>query len=359
MSADSPLSPSGAAGGAATVAQLEQRLASLPGTLRAALSTLASSGLAPLADAEGPVLVTGGGMSEGPARYLVALLAAAGRAAAYVPLSEFVAPSVPLAGGTLVLFSQGLAPNARYPLLHLGQFRRTLVVTAVAPSPTSAKDGEAKGVSGIAARAQAQGATIVTLPPAEEDGLLLRIVGPAVHALCAAYLAGVPHEQLASVPAVYEAPADAATDSLLHKGELLPIALVASGRYADACFGLRWKLLEGLHVPDPPIWDILQVVHGPFQSLWHHAQTLVVLGRDDAPHEAPLTARLDAVLAKPRHRVLRLPATRLAGLLAYFEHDAQLNRLVLRAIAERGVDLVSWPGRGYDGPLYLLAPDGV
>lgn len=332
---------------------LEARIAEIPAALRRALDEVHEP---PLDDAGGPVLVTGGGMSEGPARYLVALLAQRGVRAAYVPLSEFVAPSVPQAGGTLVLFSQGLAPNARFPLLHVGAFRRTVVVTAVA-ADAQAPPGD---VRRLAADAEAHGARILTLPPASESGLLLRVVGPVVHGLAAVRLARPElAAEAARVPEAFAAAFAAARvadgPGLVHDGSLPPVALVASGRYADGSFGLRWKLLEGLHVPDPPVWDILQVAHGPLQSLYERAHTLIVLARPDAPHEAALVARLPEVLVPSRHRVLTLGAT-LPGLLAWFEHDAQLDALVLAAHRALGIDLQRWPAQGLDGPLYDLAP---
>lgn len=380
-----------------SAARLAERLAALPQHLRATLATLAalrehtlplSQPLPqPLSWAAAPIWVTGGGMSEGPARFLCALLSVQGIAATYLPLSEFVAADLSLSSdepekspreprGTLVLFSQGLAPNARFPLLHRHRFHRCLLVTAVVPAGDEAQPDLASGLSTaaasslltmrIAAQAQKNGVEVLTLPPPQEDGLLLRVIGPAVHCLAAAWLAGVPLWQLAAVPSVYEQALATPAATLRHHGELPAIALVASGRYAEACFGLRWKLLEGLHVPDPPIWDLLQVAHGPMQSIWRRAQTLLFLSRAEAPHEAPLAAALAQVFSEPRHRIITLPASRLPGLLAYFEHDALLNPLLLAALASRSpdgapaegaIDLISWPGRGHDGPLYNLAPD--
>lgn len=373
-------------GGERTVRLLAARLRHLPAQLHLAwsrLAALAGQGCPPLAPGDGPVLVTGGGLSEGPARLLVALLREAGVRCAYAPLSQFVAPrsssvssSTPEstgAAGTLVLFSQGLAPNARFPLLQLSRFRRTLLVTSVDPfAADSSQNSDTASLGRLAARLLHGGVQIVTLPPVREDGLLLRVIGPAVHALAAAYLAGIDLATLAGVPALYEPPPTPGVippqGSLLYEQQsgavpsIPPVALVTSGPYADAVFGLRWKLLEGLHVPDPPIWDALQVAHGPLQSIWHRPHTLLLLARHDAAYEAPLWARIAQVFAAPHHRVLTLRARRLPGLLAYFEHDAALNALLIDALgrAPRGlVDLIDWPGRGHDGPLYGLSPDAA
>lgn len=315
-------------------------------------------------------------MSEGPARFLTALLTERGIAAEYIPLSEFVAeepthapgatPAWPQPG-TLVLFSQGLAPNARFPLLprHRRRARRCLLITAVVPDA----DPGAALTARIAAAAQADGVQVLTLPPASEEGLLLRVIGPAVHCLAAAYLAGVSLKTLQAVPGVYAAAALRPYPSLWQDAPAPAVALVAGGRYMSACFGLRWKLLEGLHLPDPPIWDLLQVAHGPLQSIWTRPQTLLLLQRPAIPHEAPLWQALGKVFLAPQHTLLPLPATQLTGSLAYFEQDAGLNWLVLQTLTAANrqsspsdgecIDLIDWPGRGSDGPLYNLAPDGV
>ncbi|HNN97860.1 MAG TPA: hypothetical protein PKI03_36600 [Pseudomonadota bacterium] len=358
-------------------ARLRPRIERIPAELQAALGRLTEpGGVPPLSAADAPIRITGGGMSEGPARFLTALLSERGIAAEYIPLSEFVAaepmhaagetPASPRKG-TLVLFSQGLAPNARFPLLprHRRRARRCLLVTAVVPDADPGAGLSAR----IAAAAQADGVQVLTLPPASEEGLLLRVIGPAVHCLAAAYLAGVSPKTLQAVPGVYAAAARRAYPSLWPDPPKPAVALVAGGRYMSACFGLRWKLLEGLHLPDPPIWDLLQVAHGPLQSIWTRPQTLLLLQRPDVPHEAPLWRALGEVFRAPQHTLLPLPATQLPGSLAYFEQDAGLNWLVLQtlAAANRGIspsdgesiDLIDWPGRGSDGPLYNLAPDGA
>ena len=366
----------------ASAQRLGERLASLPSTLAEALDVLerAAMPIAPLSSVDAPIWVTGGGMSEGPARFLVALLVEQGTHSEYVPLSEFVdgtaghdtAPhGSSRRHGTLVLFSQGLAPNARFPLLHAQRFRRCLLVTAVNPAAANIGLEKQRLTAALAASVQSRGVQVLTLPPTDEEGLLLRVVGPAVHALAAAWLAGLDPSLLRQIPAVYLADWASALppgSSLRTDGDLPPVALIASGRYANACFGLRWKLLEGLQLPDPPVWDLLQVAHGPLQSIWTRCQTLLVLQRAAAPHEARLQGALAAVFRSPRHRILTLPANRLPGLLCYFEHDAQLNRLVLDGLAHRAalrpgepapcpaIDLIDWPGRGHDGPLYDLAP---
>ncbi len=328
---------------AETLALLQARLRAIP----AALDEVLKLELA--APATRSFAVTGGGLSEGPARFLVALLAGElGLPATYWPLSSFAAPAIGARAETLVLFSQGLAPNARLPLEHTDAFAATILFTSV------------RDERQLAAAAKRRNCTIVTLPPLEESGLLLRVIGPACATLAAARLgralAGDALPPLDDVPALYDRLQETPVAlGLVHGGELPPVALVAGGRYLRSLFGQRWKLLEGLHVPDPPIWDVLQVAHGPFQSFYERAMTLLALERAEAPHEAPLFDKLAEVLAPERHRLVRLRAERPFP-LAWFEHDALANALLIDALRARPTDLVHWPGHGHDGPLYEIAP---
>ncbi len=327
---------------AETLALLTNRVQSIPTALKEVLSIDLP------APATRRFAVTGGGLSEGPARFLVALLdGELGLPATYWPLSAFAAPSIPRTNATLVLFSQGLAPNARLPLEHTESFDSTIVFTSV------------RDPRQLAATRH-HNVTIVTLPPLEESGLLLRVIGPACATLAAALFGRALSKDtlppLDAVPALYEDWQPTSTETgLVHSGILPQVALVAGGRYLRSLFGLRWKLLEGLHVPDPPIWDFLQVAHGPFQSFYHAPMTLLALERPEAPHEAALADRLAEVLAPERHRLLRVRA-RHPFPLAWFEHDARFNALLIDALRARPTDLINWPGRGHDGPLYEIAP---
>lgn len=342
------------------IAQLvAERLGALPACLQSLLHTQSlceqdtGKRIRPICVTDGPVWVTGGGMSEGPAHYLVSLLSAQGIPAAFIPLSEFVSDSLPQPGRTLVLFSQGLAPNARFPLRHHRAFARTVIVTSVTPIP----DAQTASIPRQLADLVAQGIEPFVVPPQQESGLLLRVIGPTVQALAAAILAGIPISQLLRIPTTYQQQlASDPTQALFPARTPQRLALIAGGRYGAACFGLRWKLLEGLLLADPPIYDLLQIAHGPLQSLWNQPAVLLLLERHDAPHEEALYVRLRQVFSMPRHRVLSLRAQTHRGLLAYFEHAALLDALLLSALRTLAPPLDRWPGQGLDGPLYDLAP---
>ena len=79
------------------------------------------------------IRVTGLGSSEAQARLLAALLSEyAGFDARFVPTGELVAGPPPgAADEALVVFSQGLSPNARFALRDAARWRHAVLVTAV------------------------------------------------------------------------------------------------------------------------------------------------------------------------------------------------------------------------------------
>ena len=278
-----------------------------------------------------PWITTGVGASEGPARLLATLLRAEGVLADFAPISAFVDRGPP--AEACVVFSQGLSPNARIPLARAGDYARALLVTA--------------------SQAHPRGVTVIRHGPASEEGLLLRVVGPAAANATAIRLAAA----VARKTGAAEQPAFATARRRALAQRVDPTALfhlagiVTSGTDATLCDGLRHKLLEGLGVAHPPIWDVCSLVHGPLQSFYDRDDAaLLVLEREGA--SAELFDRLARVL-RPSHRVIRLRSP-LRGPLALLDFDLQLDHLLVEALRARPRDLAEWPGKGRDGPLYEL-----
>ena len=330
-------------------------------------------------------VTTGIGTSEGPARLLAHLLREhAGAAARFVPLSALAGAGLALVGegadAALVVFSQGLSPNAQLALAQAGRFAALLVYTSMPASEPQLR--------ALAAR----GAAVTVLPPVGppgEDRLFLRVLGPAAAQLAAAQLAdavaarrGGPRLPLrAAVQATLAAPARARQAlaalgaGLVARGLLSEAALAAhglgalwraqpeptlafitSGGYGELGLGLRWKFLEGAGLSEPLAWDVLQVAHGPFQQTFRRPLFLCALTRGQTPVEQALLGRLQAMLP-PHHVLLQLPAEP-PGPLALLSHDLACNELLLAVLRGRDWDLLDWPGRCCDGPLYELA-DGA
>lgn len=311
------------------------------------------------------VRTTGVGSSAAHARFLAHLLTEyAGLPAHFVPLGEFACDRVTPAGDELlVVFSQGLSPNARFALRELDAWHGVALVTAV-----DEKTADADRVGWLRALRERGGAR-VGLPAADEYGTLLRVVGPMLGFAVATGLARCAAERLARPCAALAVDVDALCDRVRRAGETLdaalggdglgrldrPLTFLAVGAYAQIVDNLRYKVLEGLLRPAPPVWDLLHFVHGPYQQAWAADATFLALTCANDAGEAALLDRLEGLLDPDRHALLRLPAAAPAP-LAIFEHEALCNALVLRGIAAEGIDAARWPGRGRDGPLYDLAP---
>jgi creatinine amidohydrolase len=292
----------------------------------------ASSG--PVLPGSTPLIATGIGGSEGPTRLLALLLQRRGAAARFVPLSSFATEAPP--GRSLVVFSQGLSPNAALALTRRGRYEEALLVTGLAPGDEALPVGPGEALF---------------LPGGEERGLLVRLRGPALAMAAAMRLAGAVAPEAARLREALERAAEHGRGlGPLPTG---PLALLAAGEYAGACEGLRWRLLEGLLRPDVVLWDTLSVAHGPFQGFYEGAQTLVALEQGAT---AVLSERLGAMLRPGRHALLRLPST-LEEPWCLLEHLVQLDALMVATLERTPRRLCPWPGQGEDGPLYRLGQD--
>jgi creatinine amidohydrolase len=133
------------------------------------------------------------------------------------------------------------------------------------------------------------------------------------------------------------------------------LALVAADGYGEGLHNLRSKLLEGMLRPLPALWDGLELAHGGLQQLWAGRGLLLHLARAGRPADEALAVALAASVDAERHEVVRLEAEE-PGPAAVFEHEAMLDALLVRWLAETGGDPAVWPGQGRDGPLYDRSP---
>ncbi|MCC6522954.1 MAG: hypothetical protein IT373_09855 [Polyangiaceae bacterium] len=344
---------------------VRDRAAAVGPLLRAALLGW-DEGLVPAGAARRDFVCTGAGASEGPARFLVALCRRhLGVRAHFAPLSAFAAPNELLRGDALVVFSQGLSPNARLALGHAGDYALTVLFTSVAPDAAAPESDP----SGVGFRLLGRRGRVAVLPPASEARMLVRLSGPAVATLGALLFAadlargrGRPlFDALPDLPRLIGAARRRVRGELAALADELPfprVAFVAAAGYGEYCHGLRWKLLEGLGLPDPPVWDVLQIVHGPLQQFYDERLLVVTLESAGRPRERPLFDRLAQVLVPGRHRLLRLEA-RAEPPFSWFEHDALCNALLVKWLEKSPRDLIDWPGKDADGPLYCLEPGAL
>jgi creatinine amidohydrolase len=264
-------------------AVLSARVRELP----AAVARTAARALAPLGLGDRPVrrvVATGVGSSTAHAALLVHELRRAGRDAIVVPFSAFLAPPTAAPDDVLVVFSQGCSPNARLALDTPERWRRIVLVTAVTDAQQLAP-------------LRSAGVVVQTIDGANEFGTLVRVVGPMAGYVMALRLAQslgglvAPDFDGLTEPFATVVPPALGADQLA-----APLAFVTSGTYADVVQNLQYKIMEGLLLPMPPVWDVLHLAHGPFQERLPGAATFMALTRPDAPGEAALLDRFASML---------------------------------------------------------------
>ncbi len=301
----------------------------------------------------GNTVVTGVGGSTGPARIFASLLVERlGRAARFVPLSVFFSDKPP-ASQTLVLFSQGLSPNAQLALAHHSSFESVVVFTSASMQT---------GGGQILKDVESRGGTIVTLPPTDEPGTLLRVVGPAVATLSACLVVetacsnGDPHRVLEGMAFALRSAEERALKAAEHVASQVldgQVAMVSVGVDPALLHGYQWKWLEGLRVAEPFGWDLLEVAHGPIQSIQPPFPTVPVIVFAHLGQEA-LLERLRRVIAPAGHPIIVLQSA-LPAPFSFIDHDAQLNAILMRVLWDRPRDLRVQASSANDGPLYELA----
>ena len=309
-------------------------------------------------------IITGTGSSEAHARYLTMLLNLyTPRAAAYMPLSGFTARHQPaFSGKTLVVFSQGVSPNAQLALRRRSAFSHTVLFTATTPA-TALAAGK-KDRAELLQQLLSEGGELVEFPLAEEYTTLIRLVGPmAGYLACLQFTSQLSGCRFKVPPAAdilrqldAQPPAD-----LLAAMQNSParfaagFALVTAAPISEFAQNLACKFMEGVFWPCPPISDFLQFAHGPFQQTTAHPRPIVIL-QGDAPLEAELVNRSLAMLRAVRLDawVIRIDAP---PLISIFGFETALNRLVLSLMKQFGIDQINWPGKGRDDQLYGFCTD--
>lgn len=335
-----------------SLSEIARRVASIPNLLEQQLR-------APLPDADRLSAieswdVVGIGASEGPARLLTCLLSDMGLSCRLVPLSNFrerehaayFRPEHERRG--LIIFSQGLSPNAQLALHDAKSYTDAVLFTSVDDQSRESRARLLRDFAGV----------VIGHGPHEEAGSLVRFAGPMAATLAAVRFAlllaetrqirATWGEALCSVPGVYRAaladagPLGGALSATLTAGPDLPTAQA-----------LMWKWQEALYTPLPPAFDVLAFAHGPLQAYFDQAAFFLILERPGSAHRQ-LWQRFEGVLNPERHRVLRLLAS-LPGPLAAFEFDAFLNARLLAEMNARAIDPGHWPAQEMDGPLYSLS----
>ncbi|EIP98611.1 putative phosphosugar isomerase [Opitutaceae bacterium TAV1] len=342
---------------------LAHRLAQIPAVL-AGMIDRGQTPLKPATLGAHRFIITGTGSSEAHARYLTMLVNLhTDRAAAYLPLSGFVdLRRDAFAGKTLVVFSQGVSPNAQIALNRRKDFAHCVLFTATTPDAALAAGKRDRAA--LLRSLLDDGGERVEFPLAEEYTTLIRFVGPVAGYLAAlqfvAQLAGCrfPPPSADVILPLLDAPAPPALlDAMLR----LPSAfsqgfnIVTAAPISDFAQNLACKFMEGLFWPCPPISDFLQFAHGPFQQMNAHPKPVIIL-QGDSPAEADLVDRSVRMLGEVGLSAFVVQVNA-PPLYSIFGFEAALNALVFAVMRHLRVDQVNWPGKGRDDLLYGFCPD--
>ena len=342
---------------------LAARLARIPSILAEMLARPPAP-LAPATRAARRFIVTGTGSSEAHARYLAMLLNLhTDCTAAYLPLSGFTASQrEAFAGRTLIVFSQGVSPNAQIALRRHREFAHAILFTATTPEVAAAAGKPDRAA--LLRALQADGGELVVFPLAEEYSTLIRFVGPmAGYLACLQFAAQLTGCRFRLPPAAAllglletTPPAGLLEAMLAAPAEFARgFNLVCAAPISEFAQNLACKFMEGLFWPCPPVSDFLQFAHGPFQQMSAHPHPVVIL-QGDSPLEAELVSRSVRMLADAGLRGYVVPVEA-PPLLSIFGFEAAFNRLVFALMQRLGTDQVNWPGKGRDDALYGFCPD--
>ncbi|MFO0557633.1 MAG: hypothetical protein U0269_06410 [Polyangiales bacterium] len=340
--------------------QLQQRARRAPASIRRAVTQCTPWMLVNMRAMAAPKrwLTCGIGASEGVARATAAWL----RNEANIP-ANFRAFSEWLVDGSrgdrpdeshelgVIVFSQGLCPNARVALSRAPQTATRVLVTAAIESEA-------------AQQAQSMGWLILPHEPADEGSLLVRLEGP----LCAMAVGRALAESLAMSKGstrLSRASLDAATsfERGFEQGQTLGAqqstdsldavcAMLVSGRSLATHSGLPWTWMESTLSAPIALWDALGFAHGPMQAIYERRATIVSFERANEGENA-LFDRVGAVLDPERHTLVRVRAET-DDESAVFAHFGALWGMLTSQLARRPRDLRNWPGKGRDRALYEL-----
>jgi creatinine amidohydrolase len=300
-----------------------------------------------------PVVATGLGSSAASAHLLVEEMGKhSPHAAVFRDSTYFYGRPRKAEKALLVVFSQGLSPNARIALAHAGNFAGILLVTSI--QPENADEDRKAIIEGL----EREGAVLWIHPLENEYTILPRLVGPVCSAAVALRLAAILSEHELEIP----------EELTRDQGGPLPLLEeIERVQYADEWIGgvdfnftsgaqvyshnLAAKAMEGLYLPLPPCREVFEFSHGPFQlnQKRHRGQWIF---SSSAEWEADLRARLMPIFAQgAKVREIVAPYHPPWDLF-FFERF--LNEILLEAVSKRQLDLINWPGKGQDGPGYAI-----
>lgn len=298
----------------------------------------------PILELSKDFIVTGVGSSEAHGRFMVYLINEYTRGhAVFYPLSKFFFPvKKECKTSTLVVFSQGLSPNARLALEQRERFGHTVLFTGA--------DGEAL---------DKDRQTVICFPPEEESELLIRVMGPVCGYLRVMQFVEVQWPGV--LPACSGGLFFSAVEGSEGRSEppegfiealergLVIIGMPPLGEYWQ---NIGYKFLEGLFIKMPYFVDLLSFAHGAFQELIANPCSVIVL-KGDAGIEDEAFEYLEPMLGELEGPVWEI-RTRLPDPWCIIDYEMVLNYFLIKGMKALKINQRDWPGKGKDDSLYTI-----
>lgn len=292
------------------------------------------------------LIITGVGSSEAAARYAAHLFAERGLSVRFRSFSEFYAShAANPSAAYLMLFTQGLSPNAEIVLRRRSEFGGLILVSSssVEGQRAAGKPERAEWLE----RLQEEGAFQIRHLLENEYEILPRFLGPVCVMLEVCRM--VERVFPGSVGDLTQIPDRIAEN----KAPEVEIAAGSGFFFTNSTLqyaqNLACKVLETLLIPAPFLADALTYAHGPFQVNCRFSSPNVIFTGPD-PLEEELCARLLPLFEKAGP--VAVISSTLPPPLAVFEYEAALNCILEKKLATVDVDLINWPGKGLDAEGY-------
>ena len=282
------------------------------------------------------VVVTGIGSSSSHAYFLQQIGANAGLFWQYMPIHSI--GNYQAEGKTLILFSQGLSPNAQ--ILFDYKWRNIVLFTAV-------NSGNQEKLNLFNKCDQ-----IINFPMENEYGTLIRFVGPLIGYNAAVHWAKS-ECLIGTLPPVVnwkynEKELEEIARFIVEHRPQIKIVFNSRQLTKDVLQNICLKFLEGIfYNSQPELCDILEFSHGYYQNLLHNpSKNLLVLLDDGAPEMQQIR-----MLCAGKCTVWDIVSKQ--GIMNVCHWENVFNHLILQLVQQLDIDQRNWQGDDKKNPLYL------
>ncbi|CAF3559379.1 unnamed protein product [Rotaria sp. Silwood1] len=352
---------------------IEQRLAQIPPLLLSMLEEILPALSSSTLDAQS-FIVTGIGSSEAHARYLTLLINLyTDRQALFIGFTGFQRFTTRFRSNQiLILFSQGLSPNAQM-IIKYGQqyFPHILLFTSMDDEQMRRKCPwiEKEKIESI------------QFPLNNEYTTLIRVIGPICGFLAAIlFIQRFTNKHLIekdnlqttlirntssslSLISGYSNLRQAMIEDDNQQFSRGPFHLILSSPLIDVCQNLLYKFVEGLYWSSPTVYDYLQFAHGPFQqlrSLTDRSTAIICIVDSSSPLNVELEHRLRQMIdeCNKQQQLVHIYTLYLSSssiIYSIFELEMKFNQLIFEIMCKRQTQQIDWPGKGQDQPLYAFS----